>query len=59
MYDALNVLISADVLRKDGKHVMSQHDSMNEKNRHGGRGGKKEDKDNLWDQIVKKQNQLR
>lgn len=41
VYDALNVLISADVLKKNGKHVMSQQDSMSDKNKFSTRGGKK------------------
>lgn len=59
VYDALNVLISADVLKKNGKFVMSQQDALSEKLKSSSRNAKKEDKDNLFDQIIKKQNLLR
>lgn len=41
VYDALNVLISADVLKKNGKHVMSREDAFGEKVKSSSRYGKK------------------
>lgn len=48
VYDALNVLISADVLKKNGKFVMSDQDVLSDRFKSSSKLGKKEDSQNLY-----------
>jgi hypothetical protein len=58
VYDALNVLISADVLKKHGKSVISDQEFLMEKVKIPKKNGKKEDCENLGDQILKKERDI-
>lgn len=56
VYDALNVLISAGVLSKNGKYVISNKDAFCQQVKFSGKGLKKEDPQTLSLQILIKEN---